>query len=215
MALVLRRQIFHDPIALQYSHEQIVDNLALFLHVIGAIGYSAGVIITLLGLVALRRAQRVEQVRTLVGLVGLSDPVAIVSALLILSAGIYMTVTVWGWQTAWINVALVTIVLLAALGVAVIEPRRKAIAKVANEAADGPLSSLLDERIHDPVLGIALHTLVGLLLGIIFLMTNKPALDASILAIVIAGSRGFVSGLPLWRGLVTRGKTVSKGKPLM
>ncbi len=175
-------------------------NVALFFHVIGAIGYSAGVIITLLGLVALRRAQRIEQVRSIVGLIGLSDPVAIVSALLILMAGLYMTFTVWGWQTGWINVALVTVVLIATLGVTVIESRRKAIAKLAKEAADGPVTDVLQERIHDPVLGTALYMLVGLVLGIVFLMTNKPALDGSILVIGIAGALGLVASLPLWRG---------------
>ena len=175
-------------------------NVALFFHVLGAIGYSAGVIITLLGLVALRRARRVEQVRTLVGLIGLSDPVAVVSALLILSAGLYMTITVWGWQMGWINVALVTIVLIATLGVAVIEKRRKAIARLAQDASDGSLAASLDEHIHDPVLGTALYTLTALLVGVIFLMTNKPALDGAIVVIVVAGAVGLASSLPLWRG---------------
>ncbi len=175
-------------------------NLALFFHIIGAIGYSAGVVITLLGLVALRRARHVEQVRTISGFVGLSEPIAVVGALLILSAGLYMTITVWGWQMGWINVALATVVVIATLGVAVIEARRKAIAKLAKEAADGPLPPSLEESIHDPVLGTALYTLTALLFGIIFLMTNKPALDSSILVIVIAGALGLLSSLTLWRG---------------
>jgi hypothetical protein len=179
-----------------------VYNIALFLHVIGAIGYSGAVIITMLGLVALRRAQSVEQVRTIVGLVGLSDPVAIVGALLILTAGLYMTITVWGWQMGWINVALVTVVLTATLGVAVIESRRKAIARLVQE--DIPLEGELSNRIHDPVLGTALYTLIGLVIGILFLMTNKPTLEGSILTIVVAGTLGLAASLPLWRGKITR-----------
>ena len=177
-------------------------NVALFLHVIGAIGYSAAVVVTLLGLVALRRANRVEQVRTIVGLIGLSDPVAVVSALLILTAGLYMTITVWGWQMGWINIALVTVVLTATLGVAIIESRRKAIARLVQE--DDPLAEELNRRIHDPVLGTALYTLVGLVIGIIFLMTNKPALEGSILVIVISGALGLAVSLPLWRNRRTR-----------
>jgi MFS family permease len=172
-------------------------NVALFLHVIGAIGYSAAVVVTLLGLIALRRATRVEQVRSIVGIIGLSDPVAIVGALLILTAGLYMTITVWGWQMGWINVALVSVALTATLGVAVIESRRKAIAKLLQE--DDPPVEELNRRIHDPVLGTGLYTLVGLVIGIIFLMTNKPALEDSILVIVISGALGLAASLPLWR----------------
>jgi hypothetical protein len=177
-------------------------NIALFLHVIGAIGYSGAVIITLLGLIALRRAQRVEQVRTIVALVGLSDPVAIVGALLILTAGLYMTITVWGWQMGWINVALVAVVLTATLGVTVIESRRKTIAKLVEK--DIPLDGELTSRIHDPVLGTALYTLIGLVIGILFLMTNKPALESSILVIVVVGILGLAASVPLWRGRRSR-----------
>jgi hypothetical protein len=190
-------------------------NLGLFFHVICAIGYSGGVLVTILGLVALRRASRVEQVRTIVGLIGLSDPVAIVSALLILGAGVYMTFTAWGWQQGWINTALGTVILIAALGATVIESRRKVIAKLAKEAPDGPLPDSLHERIHDPVLGTALYTLTALLLGIIFLMTYKPVPEQSILVIVICGITGLLSSLPLWRGARPKGKDAAQGKPLV
>jgi hypothetical protein len=51
--------------------------IALFLHVSGAIGYFVGMGIWLFGLSAMRRAQHVEQVRTLVHLVGLTGPLFI------------------------------------------------------------------------------------------------------------------------------------------
>src|SRR5262249_4380138 len=48
--------------------------IILFLHVSGAIGYFVGIGTWLFILVGLRRAQRVEQVRAFVNLIGLSGP---------------------------------------------------------------------------------------------------------------------------------------------
>ena len=82
-----------------------------FLHVVGAIGYFVALGTWLLTLASLRRAQRVEQVRTLISLVGGLGALFSLSILVILVAGLYMTFTTWGFQTAWIDVALVTLVI--------------------------------------------------------------------------------------------------------
>ena len=101
-----------------------IYTVVLFLHVSGAIGYFAAIGIWLFGLVGLRRAQRVEQVRALTGLIGLTGPLFGISVLLILAAGLYMAITAWGLQTGWIAVGLISLVLIAPLGTALIEPRR-------------------------------------------------------------------------------------------
>src|SRR5258708_15922071 len=76
-----------------------IYTIVLFLHVSGAIGYFASIGIWLFGLVGLRRAQRVEQVRALTGLIGLTGPPFGISVLLILAARPYIAVTAWGLQT--------------------------------------------------------------------------------------------------------------------
>lgn len=175
-------------------------SLMLFLHVSGDIGIFIGIGVQLLSLAALRRAKSVEQVRALAGLISLSDPISVISALVTIAAGLYMALTVWGLQTGWIAVALASlIVLLPPLIAGVVEPRMRAIVTMAKEVPDGPLPATLDTRIHDPVLGTALYTVAALVLGIVFLMTNKPSLTASILAMVVALALGLAFGLPLWR----------------
>src|SRR5260370_36081895 len=91
-----------------------------------------------------------------------------------------MGVTGWGIRAGWIDVALISLILIAPLGTAFIEPRRRAIDRLAREAPDGPLSQALEQRTHDPVLLTALQTLAALLLGIVFLMTTKPSLTGSL-----------------------------------
>lgn len=175
-------------------------NLVLFLHVSGDIGIFIGVGAQLLSLVALRRARDVEQARAIAGLITLTDPIAVSSALVMIATGLYMALTIWGLRTGWIAVALASmIVLLSPLIAGVIEPRMRAIVTMAREASPGPLPESLETRIHDPVLGTALQTMAAVVLGIVFLMTNKPALTGSIAAMLVALALGLASGLPLWR----------------
>ncbi len=174
--------------------------IVLFLHVCGDVGIFVGLGAQLLSLMALRRAKSVEQVRTIVRLIAMSDPIAVISALLTIVAGLYLALTVWGLLTGWIAVALASIVvLLPPLLRIIIEPRMRAIVTMAEQASDGPLPAALDWRIHDPVLGTALQMAAAVVLGIVFLMTNKPSLPGSILAMIVALILGLASGLPLWR----------------
>src|SRR5260370_42059416 len=93
------------------------------------------------------------------------------------------------------DVARVSLILIARLGTAAIEPRRRAIARLAQEAPDGPLLAALDRRTHDPVLTTAEQTVTALLLCIVFLMTNKPPLVGSLVVTAIALSLGLASCL--------------------
>ena len=184
-------------------------SIVLFLHVSGAIGYFVGIGAWLFILVGLRRAQRVEQVRALIKLIALSGPFTGISVLLILAAGLYMAFTAWSLQTGWIAVALVSLVLMAPLGTALIEPRRRAIERLAREVPDGPLPQSLEQRIYDPVLSTALQTIAVLLFGIVFLMTTKPSLAGSLIVIVVALALGLASGLIVSRVMRTRWQIVA------
>lgn len=169
--------------------------IVLFFHVSAAIGYFVAMGTWLLSLTALRRVQRVEQVRTLTHLIGRLGPLFGISILLLLVTGLYMAITAWGLLTGWIIVALISLILLAPLGTIFIEPRRRTIERLAQEAPVGPLPQSLAQRTHDPVLLTAIQTVTILLLGIVFLMTNKPSLVASIIVMVIALVLGLISGV--------------------
>src|SRR5712691_8686439 len=186
-----------------------IYNIMLFLHVSGAIGYFIGIGAWLFVLAGLRRAQRVEQVRALINLVAMTGPLFAISVLLILAAGLYMALTAWSLQTGWIAVALISLVLMAPLSTALIEPRRRAIDRLAREAPDGPLPPSLERSTHDPVLGTTLQTVAVLLLGIVFLMTTKPSLTGSLIVMTVALALGLASGLLVSRTTRTREQGVA------
>ena len=169
--------------------------IVLFAHVIGAVGYFISSGTRLLALASLRRAQRVEQVRLVATLDSWLGPLFGVSLLLLLATGLYMTFTTWGFQTGWIDVALASVILMAPFGAAIMEPRRRAIGKLAQELPDGVIPETLFQRIHDPVLRTAVQTLLILLLGIVFLMTTKPSPSVSIIVMGAALLLGLGTGL--------------------
>jgi hypothetical protein len=170
----------------------------LFLHVSGAIGTCISVGIWLFGLAALRRAQRIEQVRAIAGLIIIASPLMVLSVLLIAIAGLDMALSTWSLQTPWIAVAIVSFVLMAPVGPFVLDARMRTILAKVREVPDGLIPDTHYARIHDPVLGTAAQTLATVLLGIVFLMTNKPSLITSIMVMVIALACGLLSGVPYW-----------------
>ena len=172
--------------------------LALFLHVSGAIGTFVSLGIWLFGLVALRRARLVEQVRALAWLIILASPLMALSVLLLGLAGFEMALSTWGLSTPWIAVSLVSVMLVGPIGAFVLDPRMRTIIAMTRELPDGLLPDALERQTHNPILFTSAHTLVAILLGIVFLMTTKPSLVASLLTMAAAMVLGLVSSLPFW-----------------
>ncbi len=177
-----------------------VNTILIFIHVLGALAYSAALLMSLLGLLILRRTALVEQARPLLGLMEMTGPVSGIGLLLILLAGLYMTFTVYGWQTAWIDIALISVVVLLIPVGAVMGIRRHAIATMVREMPNGPLPESVERRIYDPALGMSTVVLILLLVGVVFLMTTKPLLVGSIVTMVVAAVLGVLLSLPLVRG---------------
>lgn len=173
--------------------------LALFAHVCGAIGVFAGLSVWGFGVAALRRAQQVEQVRLLASVIKAAGNLVVGSIVLLGVAGFYMAVTVWGERPIWIIVATIGFVLLTPLGLLILDPRVRVIAKRAHEAQDGPLPHALAARTRDPLLATGLSVYIACLVGIVFLMTNKPAEEESIAAMIIAVALGALVSVPAWR----------------
>jgi hypothetical protein len=182
-----------------------IYTIALFLHVIGVIGYCLGIGMWLFVLAGLRRAQRVEQVRALIHLNDLSGPFSGISALLLLAAGLYMALTAWSLLTGWILVALISLLLMVPTSAALIVPRRRAlVGQMAREAPEGALSEALKQRINDPVILTVVQTVAALLLGLIFLMTTKPDVVGSLIVMAVALLLGLASSVLIFRAARTR-----------
>jgi uncharacterized membrane protein len=174
--------------------------LALFVHISGAVGIFGSLGAIVFGSVALRRAGRTEDVRVLTRLITVAGNVAAVCIVILGIAGFYMALTTWGVSATWIIVATISFVLLAPFGLLVIDPRVRSIAKQALAAPDGPLPETLARRVtaQARMLEVFLSIYVTWLLGIVYLMTNKPTTSEAIVVMLIAGTFGLVMSQP-WR----------------
>lgn len=172
--------------------------IALFAHVSGAIGVFVGVGVWLFGVLGWRLAQQVEQARLIAHLITIAGNLVVGSLVLLIIAGLYMALTTWGLVVPWLDVATVSFLLLAPLGVFLIDRRVKAIATQTRAEPDGPLSATLASRLSDPVIGIGLRIYLAVLFGIVFLMTTKPPLTDSIIVIGTALIVGALASLPLF-----------------
>ena len=156
--------------------------IALFLHIVGALGLFAALGLEWTSLRQLRRATTVAQARAWFDVLGLVRRIGPASLATILLPGFYLMATAWSW-TGWIVVALAGMGLLAALG-----------------ALNGvPLAAPVRERLQHPRFVASIQTRVALVLGIVFLMTVKPDLGGALLTIGVAVVLGLVASVPAWR----------------
>jgi hypothetical protein len=169
-------------------------SIAVFLHIVGALGIFAAIGLEWAGLTNLRRATDTIQVREWMRLLAAPRSVGGPSGLLVLVTGIYMSATRWGPQ-GWTLVALGGMVVIAALGGAVGGRRAAAIAR-ALPAEGGPVSATLRQQLDDPALTVSLWTRIALLFGIVFLMSIRPGWGGALAAMGIALLFGIAASRP-------------------
>ena len=167
-------------------------HLALFLHILGAFGLVAAMTFEVIGLQGLRRAIQKEDAVTWLGVARVVQRLAPASLGLILVMGLYMTATTWG-PRGWILVSLAGLVAYALIGGVLTGVRMARIGPAVGRSS-GPLSDEVKAALRDPTLLISIRTRLGIVLGIVLLMTVKPSLLASLVIIVLAAAIGFLAG---------------------
>jgi hypothetical protein len=164
-------------------------SIALFLHVVGALGFFVGLALEWVSIQQLQRLTTAEQVVAWFKSTVAMRAIGGISMLVILVAGFYMMAVVWGGAD-WIEVAFGAMVVMGAIAGLVTGPRTGAIKRaVAKES--GTISPAIDRLIHHPLLWVSMLTRVGIGLSIVYLMTVKPTMVPSLIVVVI----GLVVGL--------------------
>ncbi len=178
--------------------------LVLFVHILGVLGLFMALGVELASMLGARRAHTIEAVRVWSSARG---PLAImfpVTSLLILCAGLAMTLDVWGWGHAWIDLSLALLILLSVMGARVNGTHAKRIAERAAALGHGPIPLDLKNALNDPIHWTAVSSMVTLALGIVFLMVEKPGWLGSVVTLVI----GLLVGVILAQVLVRSGQTL-------
>jgi hypothetical protein len=164
-----------------------------YVHVVSAIGLGAVVALEWFVVVRLRATSTVEQARTWLSFTGAQQWAGPASMALLLLAGVYMAATRWGGQ-GWIVVGLITLLLILPLGALNGLPLRKLGQAVAQ--GSGQLAPEITRQLRHPRLVLSVQVRVGMVLGVVWLMVEKPDVPASIVVVLL----GALSAAPALQG---------------
>lgn len=91
--------------------------------------------------------------------------------------------------------SIATVVAIGLAGAFVLGPRLRRIDVAAGQAPDGPLPESLRALISDPISAATLYAATVALVGILFLMTNKPSFSISVVVVGLPTALGVAAGL--------------------
>jgi hypothetical protein len=164
----------------------------LFLHIVSlGIGFGAASLLALC-LFQLRSAQTLAEAMpwgAVAGKVEKAFPVAIVG---LYGTGAYMTNHFWTWSTGWINVSIVALAVVSLQGPLVGGRAAHALKQALMANGPGPLGPEARRLARRPELWIPEFANIGMVLGIVWNMTQKPGTGEAIAAVVVGYALGVV-----------------------
>jgi len=177
-------------------------DIVLFLHLvtIAAAFFVAGVLMR--GLLRMRSAADIRHARAAAALCATCSKLLPISLLILLVTGAYLTQVRWSWSTPWIDVAILGLLMMGALGGGVLGRRERALhaflADYSGEAID-PATAL---RLQDSVLMIGSTVMPLIAIGVMLVMVTKPGLVVGILELAVATALGAFIGARVQARLV-------------
>ena len=168
----------------------------LYVHLLSLlVGIGAGSVL-LACLFQLRAARTVEQAvpwGIVSGKVARLFPVAILG---LYGSGAYLTSETtfpWSWSTRWVDVAIAGLAVVTAQGAGIAERTAKKLEAALHANGPGPLGAEARRMTLHPGLWVTELSNLGLVLGIVWIMTEKPGLGGSLAAVL----GGYVVGAVL------------------
>lgn len=178
-----------------YHSVLYVHLLALF------VGIGAGSVL-LACLLQLRAARTVEQAGPwgmMAGKMGKLFPIAILG---LFGSGAYMTSETtfpWTWSTAWIEVGIGALVVLTVQGAGIAERTGHKLGAALMANGPGPLGPEARRMALHPGLWVVEFSNLGIVLGVVWNMTQKPGLGESLAAVIVGYAVGAVLALLITR----------------
>lgn len=174
-------------------------HVVLYIHLLSLlVGFSAGMIETVC-LFRLRAADTLEAAAPwgqLAGEIEKAFPVAILG---LFGTGAYLTSDVWTWSTSWIVLPIVGLAVLSLQGPLVAGRRGHAVKAALTANGPGPLRPEARRMTRDRALWTAAMTNEALVLGIVWVMTEKPGWGNAIAALAVAYAVGVALAARLTR----------------
>jgi uncharacterized membrane protein len=167
--------------------------VVLFVHIVSGMGMAACLATLIVAEGSARRARTPRELSE----IGASDE-RVASfmkslALVLLLSGLYMAYARWSVVAPWVVAALIVFVYLASSGPLVFGRRMRMAVQAATTA--GAITREVRQMLNDPVIEMMGRVRVTLLALLVFLMTTKPGLTGTLVALACAVSLGVLSGI--------------------
>ena len=174
-------------------------HVVLYIHLLALfVGVGAAAIV-LACLIQLRGAQTLADAvpwGRVAGKTARAFPVAILG---LFGTGAYMTSDVWTWSTRWIDVSIAGLVVLTLQGPLVAERTAQKLEQALHANGPGPLGKHARRMARHPGLWVAELSNIGVVLGVVWDMTQKPGTASAIAAVVGGYLVGAALALPFTR----------------
>jgi hypothetical protein len=171
-------------------------NFALVLHIAGVIAMFCGAALVLTSMGGARRARSVEAYREWTRMGVAAARLTSLFSLLLFFPAAYMVGDRWSWGSAWVDGALVGLIVANALLGAIVTPGLRMLTQAAEEAAGGDVSRELRRDALAPALWLGGQLFTTITSGVVVLMVYKPDVAGSILVMVVATLLGLMATVP-------------------
>ncbi|HEX9069854.1 MAG TPA: hypothetical protein VF807_13860 [Ktedonobacterales bacterium] len=170
--------------------------IALFLHILGAMGIFTVVGFAYISLISMRRAQSAQVTRLWAQTAArVTQFVLPISGLLVLLAGFTMLAVSYKSTPGWTIMGFIGLVLIGAITPQVTARRFSGIAQsLRGLPGDATVPAETAAQVRAPAMWLTLNAVAGLLVGVVFLMTSKPDLLGSLITLLIATVLGLALG---------------------
>ncbi len=145
----------------------------------------------------LRGSTTAQAVRTWLGIYRVSLPMSGPALLVLILSGGYLGGVTGASKEGWVLASVIGIVVALGIGFALVMPRMKGI-KAALPAGDGELTGDVLARVQDGVIVTLIRIRAFIALGIVYLMTTKPALGTAFAVLFGAVVVGILFSASSW-----------------
>lgn len=151
-------------------------DLALVLHLLGALLFVAGIVLAGVGFETARRRERPSEIALLLATTRIGVLLVALGVVLLAAFGLWMVhLGHWGYGSGWVDASIALFVAALALG-GLGGQRPKQARRLASELAarQAPVSDELRALLDDPVSLIANYVSLALIVAIVVIMVFKP-----------------------------------------
>lgn len=187
-----------------YHYVLYVHLLSLFV----GVGAAAVLLVSLFQLRAARTLEAAAPWGRVAGKVGPFFGIAILG---LFGTGAYMTSKLWTWSTRWIDIAIVVLVVIFVQGFGVAERTGHKLGAAMQANGPGALGPECRRMALHPGLWVVEFSNIGLVLGVVWNMTEKPGLGEALAAVLIGYAVG--AALALYFSRAPQEELAATGEP--